>query len=402
MTPNALAPDSADFEIEAALLLQNLNFLKTLPVSIYTLYKKWDELRHYHPPQPEFVQAAKNRIWRPDPNHFTGDSPDKAAAMILDLCAMRPKLIVVGTSKADSANFRLWETYRYFISSAENNPVPARVIRFLIIDDADPHKRVLGIAAVSSDVNSLACRDKYIGWSIADRTDAGKLNHTAIASTIVPTQPFGFNFLGGKLAAALMTTSVVRDEWRSRYGDCLAGMTTTCLYGSPCMYDGIPRWQKLGNATGSVLLVPDKEIYHYWRRWVAQHRSAEFHNVTEAKGRAGAAVSEKLRVLGLIFATAGLSPANFKHGFRRGVYFSGFYKNTREFLCGKIPEEKLVLKPSIQRDVEGVLDWWRSKAIQRFLNLRRRKQLQGEVHWYDDMHRIDFATAKAKYLHLIG
>ena len=181
-----------------------------------------------------------------------------------------------------------------------------------------------------------------------DKAKGRKLNHTAIASTVVPTQPFGFNFLGGKLIAALLTTNVVREEWQSRYGDCLVGATTTCLYGSPCMYDGIPYWRKLGYATGSVPIVPDKEIYRYWRRWVAANRSAEFQRLTKTLGNAGAATSEKLRVLGLIFTAAGLSPANFRHGFQRGVYFSSFYKYTREFLCGKVSEEKLVMNPKHQ------------------------------------------------------
>ena len=316
--------------------------------------------------------------------------------------AIRPKVIVVGTSKADTANFRRWDTYQHFISSGENNGVRGRIVKFLIVDDADPRKRVLGIAAVASDVNAIGCRDKYIGWSKAHKA-TGKLNHTAIASTVVPTQPFGFTFLGGKLIAALMTTRVVRDEWQSRYGDVLVGMTTTSLFGSPCMYDGIPRWRKLGHSNGSLPIVPSRELYHYWRRWVAVHRAAEFERTVKTElGSAGAATSEKFRALDLIFNTVGLSLNNFKHGFRRGVYFSSFYENTREFLCGQIPESRLVPKPSIQADVEGILNWWRTRAIQRYLNLRRRNQLTADVQWYGDMNLMDYKTAKAKYLPFIG
>ena len=71
-----------DFEIEAALLRQNLNFLKSLSLRKYTLYKKWDELRHYTPPQPELVQRAKNRIWRPDETVFTCETPADTGAMM--------------------------------------------------------------------------------------------------------------------------------------------------------------------------------------------------------------------------------------------------------------------------------------------------------------------------------
>lgn len=218
---------------------------------------------------------------------------------------------------------------------------------------------------MGSDVNAIACRDKYIGWTTTQKS-SGQLNHTAIAATVIPTQPFGFNFLGGKLVAALVTTRIVRDEWQARYGDVLVGMTTTSLFGSPSMYDRIPRWRKLGYATGSVPIVPDKELYYYWRHWLIENRSTEFQNITATKeGRGGPATSEKLRVLNLTFDSIGASPGSFKHGFRRGVYFSSFYENTREFLCGQIPESRLVLKPSIQADVEGIVNWWRPRAVQR-------------------------------------
>src|SRR5262249_24204924 len=154
----------------------------------------------------------------------------------------------------------------------------------------------------------------YIGWTKQQKSSGRKLNHTAIASTVVPTQPFGFNFLGGKLIAALLTTHIVRDEWQSRYGDVLAGMTTTSLFGSPCMYDRIPYWRKLGYATGSVLITPNKELYYYWRRWLAKNRSGDFRSATETKSdHNGPVTGEKLQVLNLLFKTVGLSPASFKH-----------------------------------------------------------------------------------------
>ena len=68
---------TTDFAIEKALLTENLNFLKTISVREYTLYKKWDELRHYNPPQPDVVQKAKDLIWRhvsnPDANASQGE-----------------------------------------------------------------------------------------------------------------------------------------------------------------------------------------------------------------------------------------------------------------------------------------------------------------------------------------
>ncbi len=402
MTQIARPLDTDDFEIETALLAENLSFLKTLSLPEFVLYKKWDEIRHCNPPQPNMVHRAKNLIWRPDPDHFAADSPDKIAAMIAQVNAIRPKVVPVGDSKTDAANFQIWESLCCFISSAEKHAVPARMIRFLIIDDADPQKRIFGIAAIGSDMNNLGCRDEHIGWTAAQK-NGGKLRHTAVACTVVPTQPFGFNFLGGKLVAALLTTQTVRDEWESRYGNSLSGLTTTSLYGSPSQYDRIPYWRKLGYATGNVLITPDRELYHYWRRWLARNRREDFQNATKTKtDRNGPATGEKLHVLNLILKAAGLSPTGFKHGFCRGVYFCCLHDNTRPFLCEKVSEKELVLKPCIQQDVEGVMNWWRPRAIQRYLNLLRRNELRGDVHWYGDLNRMDYETAKSKYLPFIG
>src|ERR1017187_7085078 len=201
-----IEPNDTYFKALTNWLLDNANFVKTLPVEDYMLYRKWDELRHYVPPYPRLVQEAKDLIWSPDGTQFNGHSGVDSDPTILHLNSIKPKVIVVGDSRTDERNYRLWDTYRYFVSSAENNTVPGRMMKFLVIEDADAKKRILGIASVASDVQVIGCRDKYIGWTTRQKAE-GKLGCTAIASTVVPTQPFGFNFLGGKFIAALITRS---------------------------------------------------------------------------------------------------------------------------------------------------------------------------------------------------
>ena len=64
---------------------------------------------------------------------------------------------------------------------------------------------------MGSDVTSLGARDTFIGWTKDNKFKDGKLKHTSIGTTIYVAQPLGFNFLGGKLVAALVTSSVVRE-----------------------------------------------------------------------------------------------------------------------------------------------------------------------------------------------
>ena len=80
---------------------------------------------------------------------------------------------------------------------------PGRNVKLFLKDKKSG--KLLGLVSLASDVTSMGVRDKYIGWKKEDKFVKGKLNFTTIASTIVCTQPLGYNFLGGKLTA-MMTT----------------------------------------------------------------------------------------------------------------------------------------------------------------------------------------------------
>ena len=58
---------------------------------------------------------------------------------------------------------------------------------------------------------------------------------------IVPTQPFGFNYLGGKLLALLASSKELKEQFDDKYGIDLKYFETTSLYGLQreyqCMMD---------------------------------------------------------------------------------------------------------------------------------------------------------------------
>ena len=75
---------------------------------------------------------------------------------------------------------------------------------------------------------SLGVRDELIGWTKENKFQDGKLNHTGIGTTICCTQPLGFNMLGGKLVAQMVTSKkLIRDTWKKLYGQTLVGISTT-------------------------------------------------------------------------------------------------------------------------------------------------------------------------------
>ena len=379
--------DDFDISKEIKLLTESLNALKSMSVKDYTLAQKLYQLKETKIAKPDIIAAAETNVWMPT-------DLDNEQATIEQIERVSPKIVI---ARDKDSNVR-WNIYRHFVSSAVNYATPGRYIKFLVVDDSQSDKLVLGVGAISSDFSALVKRDDFIGWTKEQR-EGGKLKNTAIGSTIVATQPFGFNFNGGKLIAALITSQEIRDEWQSRHGDVLAGMTTTSLFGTPSMYDRIAQWKRLGQTTGSFPIQPRLDIYNRWKAFLKASRSYELKQVLKEDENGRAQVTQcKQKIIAMIFKAAGLNISDFEHGHRRGVYFASFFENTNDFLCGKVTEADLRPKPLFQETVQQITDRWRKKAITRYLNLKQDGVLKPQKQSYSQLGQMDFETAKAVFL----
>ena len=174
----------------------------------------------------------------------------------------------------DSSGTAKWTDIRKCISSMEFTANPGRNIKAFAKDRKSG--KVLGVISLGSDVTSLGVRDKYIGWQKENKFKDGKLNHTTIGTSIIATQPLGYNFLGGKLVSALTTSPTFRDLWKEKYGQTLIAVGTTSLYGIHSQYNGIPHFKTLGESTGKVSTKPDNEFYDIWHQWIKENKSEEY------------------------------------------------------------------------------------------------------------------------------
>ena len=86
-------------------------------------------------------------------------------------------------------------------------------IKFIISDETS--NKILGMVSLGSDVIAITARDSWIGWSKQNKIEDGSLKHSAIATTICSTQTLGYNFLGGKLIAALLSTKILEKSGKS-------------------------------------------------------------------------------------------------------------------------------------------------------------------------------------------
>jgi len=377
-----------DYDIERKKFIDNLNFLKSMSVEEITLYKKWKQSQEYRNRYDSSI-LTKTNIWKPT------DINNKNLT-IKEIENLKPKIIIA------SNEFELdeWLNIRLFVSSFSFQMNPGRLIKYLIIDENT--NKYLGISSLGSDVTSISTRDEHIGWDKKNKFEEGKLNSTAIGTTIVPTQPFGYNFLGGKLIASLLCIKKIREDWKNFYNSVLVGITTTSLYGQGSMYNGIPFWKSLGETRGKMFIIPDDEYYDVWHQWLKENASDEYNKIVNNESINGPVTGIKQKILILIMKKLNIKYADYTHGYKRGVYFAPLYENYKEFLTSKINETELVLNKKLEGDLNSILNWWKPKAINRYLKLYNENRIDNTVLYYNKVAFMSWEETKNSFLKNVG
>ena len=370
-----------DFELNKQKFIDNMDMLKTMSVQEQTLYKKWQEFNKSDKlrSKADKLDQVQQQMWKPT------DLSDKEKT-IQEIQDLEP--IVEYTQDNET-----WTLLRQGISSMEFVANPGRNQKYFVKDKKT--NKYLGVICMGSDVVSIKVRDAFLGWTKENKLDDAKLQHTAIGTSIIATQPLGYNFLGGKLVSALVTCPTIRNKWKEAYDQTLAGITTTALYGVHSQYNGIPHWKTLGETAGQINLKPDDSIYLVWNQWLKENHPEEHHKAVNATG-------PKNNVINRIFKHLGMKAKDYQHGFKRGVYFADIYENGKEFFKSNIDEKDLIMKEKYQLDYDRIINWWKPKAIRRYEKLHSENRLKPEQLFYSDIMDMSWEETKQKYLGEVG
>lgn len=396
--------DTFDYDDNKRKFIENMDFLISMSVEESTLYKKWEEwnkdLKSTYSKKSD-LQSLYDKLWIPT-DIFNVETTLK------EISELQPYVEWVKTPK----DVEVWTNVRRLIHTMAFVANPGRNLKFNIRDKVT--NKILGQISMGSDITSLGVRDSYIGWNNDNKYKDGKLNNTAIATTIVSTQPLGYNFLGGKLIAGLATSPVIRDAWKEMYGNTLIAVGTTSLYGIHSQYNGIPHFKTLGESKGMISIKPDDEYYEPWHQWLKENRKDEYDTkITNERIRNGISMGLgdnktgpvsgiKQRILEMIFKEIGVKSKDYNHGFKRGVYFAQMYENGNEFLCSKIDESELKMKEKFVEGDNYTIKWWKPKAEKRYLKLIDDNKIKPEVLFYIDIIGMSWEEAKQKYLNEVG
>jgi len=406
--------------------IRDLAYVSQMDVKEYTLYQKWcevhekyptvvnqtlfgEEVQLLDPKQQIIVDSVKNNIWVP--NSYEDYLNLQPVLEYTDDSSIMSAKGIDGTdiqvdNKRSKELPEKWNTARTFISTMKNNSNIGRNLNFFVKDAKS--SKYLGVICISSDFLDLTPRDSVIGWPRELKTQGGMINHTAIGSTIVPFQPLGYNYVGGKLLALLCLSDEVQNLWKKQYGDTLIGVTTTSLYGKTKLnglsqYDNLDHWQKMGFTAGSVSFEPARDTRYLIREWLKAKHSRKYFEWYVAKKPSGQPHKRdhKNRSLGFTYTKLGVPKEIIRTDHARGIYFSPLYNNSYEFLRGEIKEDALV--KSFDTSYESLVDIWKNKhAKGRIKQLVKKDTVSYESLFYDDLIYMSWEETKAKYLSQVG
>ena len=393
-----------DQEKLVGVLTKDLTYASGMDVKEYTLYQKWCEIKErypvqevstlfgqdvqmIYPEQDKLIKQVKNNFWMPK-------EPD-------DYAKLKPVMKLHNGDLAET-----WNAIRTFSSTMKNNSNIGRNLFYTIEDEVTG--KYLGVLCISSDFLDLTPRDNAIGWSRDVKTSQGMINHTAIGSTIVPLQPLGYNYMGGKLLALLCLADTVQKDWKERYGDVLVGVTTTSLYGNTkanglSQYDGLEHWNKMGFSSGSVAFEPSRATQRMIFNWIKENHTRKYFEWWEAKNKQGLPLKRdhKNRSLHFAYPKLGIPKELTRTEHQRGIYFSPLYDNTSEYLRKEIGDDKLV--KSFDTSLEALTNIWKTKyAKGRISMLKKKNTVSYEALFYDDLIKMSWEETKAKYLTQVG
>lgn len=393
-----------NYEENKRKFIENMDFLISMSVEESTLYKKWEEwnkdIKSSYS-KISYLRSLYDQLWIPT-------DINNVELTLKELNELEPYVEWVQTPQDTTK----WTDIRRLIHTMAFVANPGRNLKFNIKDKKS--NKILGQISMGSDITSLGVRDSYIGWNNDNKYKDGRLNNTSIATTIVSTQPLGYNFLGGKLIAGLSTSPVIRNAWKETYGDTLVAVGTTSLYGIHSQYNGIPHFKTLGESKGLISIKPDDKYYDPWHQWLKENRKEEYDikitnerirngiNMGLGDNKSGPVSGIKQRILEMIFKEVGIKSKDYNHGFKRGVYFAQMYENGNDFLCGKISESELKMKDKFIEGDEYTVKWWKPKAERRYLKLIEENKVKPEVLFYIDIIGMSWEDAKAKYLNEVG
>jgi len=295
----------------------------------------------------------------------------------------------------------LWDNYLSIVTSHSNMvSVPGKELRLGVLEKNT--NKWLGFIRLGSPVINMKPRNQLLDCVFTqDAKTARSFNNTTIMGfAIVPSQPFGFNALGGKLLAAICCSHHVREMMNKKYpGMNVCLFETTSLYGSSkssSQYDGMKPFLRFKGLTDSNFLPlmhgkPYEDLRDYMESAVGGPIVPE--NASSRKLK----LSTKIQAL-IKAALDGSDLDKFNQTIdnalklteKKRYYASSYgFSNFVDVVTGKT--NKLVPDKDNhdKHYLENVIKWWVKKASNRYVSLKSDNRIRKELEVWTGEKEID-------------
>ena len=280
--------------------------------------------------------------------------------------------------------------------SSHNNEsnIPGRELRWMVYEKRS--QQVLGFIRFGSPTINSKPRNIWLGnqpnLSIFNR-------HAVMGFVIVPSQPFGYNYLGGKLLALLCVSHFARETLNEVFEKDIGLFETTSLYGSTTsasQYDGLKPYMRYKGLTESKFLHllhadPFHKLHDHFTKLNGNQPLTDNKASSKKMKRQTKMISWIKNSLKEYGHDDKLSKFNdvidmaFGLTQKKRFYISDYgYANIREVLLGE--EDKLRRGQNWDKfHLENIISWWKRKATKRYDKLKQDGRFRDNVElWTED------------------
>ena len=277
--------------------------------------------------------------------------------------------------------------------SSHNNEsnIPGRELRWIVYEKRT--QKIVGFIRFGSPTINSKPRNLWLGQP----ANLSLLNrHTAMGFVIVPSQPFGYNFLGGKLLALLCVSHFARETLNKVFEKDIALFETTSLYGSTTsasQYDGLkPFFRYKGLTESKFLPLLHDRVFHklHDRFTLLNNNTPLTDNKASSKkmkrqSKMIASIKKSLKDENKLQHFNSVIEMAFGLTQKKRFYISDYgYGNVREVIRGD--QDKLVRGQNWDKFyLDNIISWWKRKATKRYETLKRDGRFRDKVElWSQD------------------
>ena len=292
----------------------------------------------------------------------------------------------VGDRFKDSISQEMYIKYLTATSShvIEHN-IPGRELRWMVYEKNT--KKIIGFIRFGSPTINSKPRNIWLGKA----PDLSRFNrHAVMGFAIVPSQPFGFNYLGGKLLALMCVSHYAREEVSKVFEKNIALFETTSLYGSTTsasQYDGLKPFIRYKGLTDSKFLpLLHRESFHELHNAFSEWNNNQPLTENRASSKKMKRQTKMISIIrNSLEDKTKLDKFNsvinmaFNLTQRKRAYISDYgYGNVREVISGE--QEELVRGQNWDKFyLENIITWWKKKASKRYDKLKKEGRFRDKV-----------------------